>query len=124
MVSCSHIGKSNFTSGQKFYYGGNNFLNYRTKGTGKKTLILLHGFAASNQTWDDILPLLTSFDGRIIMFDLKGYGFSSKGKGNDYSIIANAEVISYFIESNKIEDYVIAGHSFGKWTYRGKLLQP
>lgn len=113
MVSCAHKVKTDFKPEQRFYYGKDQFLHYRTKGEGKKTMILLHGFAASSQTWNDILPLLTEFDGRIIMFDLIGYGFSSKDGVDDYSIMANAEIICDYIEANRIEDYVIVGHSFG-----------
>ena len=113
LISCAHTEKINFNPDKKFHYGKDQFLNYRTEGTGKKTMIFLHGFAASNRTWNDILPLLNGFDGRIIMFDLIGYGFSSKPRNGDYSFMANAAVISDFIDSNKIEDYVIVGHSFG-----------
>jgi pimeloyl-ACP methyl ester carboxylesterase len=112
MISCAHISRPDFKPGSKFHYDEEKYLNYRTIGSGSKKLIMLHGFASSSRTWDDILPLIKDFDGEIIMFDLIGYGFSSKD-ADDYSLKANAEIISKFIESHKIKDYIIAGHSFG-----------
>lgn len=113
MISCSHTDNLNANPDKKFYFGKDQFLNYRTMGDGEKTMIFLHGFAASSQTWNDILPLLKDTNSKIIMFDLIGYGFSSKGTSDDYSFMGNAKVISDFIRTNQIKDYVLIGHSFG-----------
>jgi pimeloyl-ACP methyl ester carboxylesterase len=97
----------------KFYFSETEFLNYRVIGNGEKTIIYLHGFGASNRTWDDIIPYLNVSDTKFIFFDLIGAGFSSKPKNADYSMRANALVIKSFIKQHDLSDYALVGHSFG-----------
>jgi pimeloyl-ACP methyl ester carboxylesterase len=98
---------------QKHFFSDTGFLNYRTVGQGKRTVIFLHGFGASSRTWDDLLPCLEGIDARFILFDLIGAGFSSRAATTDYTMRANASAIMSFIKEREIRDYVLAGHSFG-----------
>lgn len=103
----------NFAPDRSYEYKKEQFLNYREIGEGSRTLILLHGFGASNRTWDDVLPHLKQLGIRLILVDLIGSGFSSTPKDADYSMEANANTIIDFIKSNGIRNYVLVGHSFG-----------
>ncbi len=98
---------------QQYHYCGTEFLNYRSIGSGERTVVFLHGFGASSHCWDDIIPLIDTAGTRLILFDLIGAGFSSKPKEGDYTMRANAAVIASFIRENGLRDCVIAGHSFG-----------
>lgn len=115
IVSCATIKDTNmsFKPEQNFYYDNDLQLNYRVIGTGKHKIIFLHGFAASSRTWDDIIPLLNQSDTQLIVFDLIGSGFSSKPEQGDYSITANATVITKFIREKNFIDFTLVGHSFG-----------
>jgi pimeloyl-ACP methyl ester carboxylesterase len=114
LVSCSHAGvtEKRFAPARKFYYGTETYLNYRVVGEGGTTIVCLHGFGASSQTWNDILPVM-DLDATYILFDLIGWGFSSEPEQGDYSMTANADAISRFIVENELYDVVLVGHSFG-----------
>ena len=102
-----------YSPDQQFFFSKTEFVNYRVIGNGEKTVIFLHGFGASNRTWDDIIPHLNSPNTNFILFDLIGAGFSSKPRSADYSMRANALVIESFIREHNLRDYAIVGHSFG-----------
>lgn len=75
-------------------------------------VVLLHGLAASIYSWrHTILPVAqTGF--RVIAFDNRGFGFSEKpphGYGNE----AYARVLYELLDSLKVEDAVLVGHSMG-----------
>lgn len=104
---------ASYEAGNRYYYDKVNYLNYRLIGNGEKSLFLFHGFGSSSYNWDDLLPLLDVSGYKIYLFDLKGAGFSSRPSNQDYSIVANARIVSAFIRDYKIKDYVLMGHSFG-----------
>ena len=93
-----------------FYYNGVK-INYYETGSGDP-LILLHGFGASSYSWNEILEPL-SRKNKLILIDLKGFGFSDKPLDNKYSIADQAEIILDFIEKNDLKNLVLAGHSLG-----------
>ena len=97
----------------KYYYNNDQFISYREVGEGDKTIILLHGFGASSNTWDDLIPLLCKSRHRMLLIDLIGYGFSSIPNNLDFSMAANAQAILGLIASKNIEQYSLIGHSFG-----------
>jgi pimeloyl-ACP methyl ester carboxylesterase len=102
-----------YSPDQQFFFSKTEFVNYRVIGNGEKSVIFLHGFGASNRTWDDIIPYLTSPNTNFVLFDLIGAGFSSKPRSADYSMRANALVIESFIREHDLRDYALVGHSFG-----------
>jgi len=115
-LSCAHVEVSpmtRFSPGTKFYYAPDKYINYKIFGSGPINLIFLHGFAASLETWTDILPFFATDKFKIYLIDLKGAGFSSVPRDPDYSIKANAIIVSEFIKQNKIRKSIIVGHSFG-----------
>jgi pimeloyl-ACP methyl ester carboxylesterase len=97
----------------KFYYDKNSYINYRIIGNGDFTLVLLHGYGASNYTWDDIIPYLNNTRYKIILIDLPGYGFSSLPEKDDYSINTDTDIIINFLKQTKIINYSLVGHSYG-----------
>jgi pimeloyl-ACP methyl ester carboxylesterase len=82
-------------------------------GSGARTILLLHGFAASLHTWDDLAPLFPPTEFTLHLLDLKGHGSSAKPAAGDYSTIHNARLITAYIRSRGLHDVVVVGHSYG-----------
>jgi len=76
----------------------------------KPTLILLHGLSANANSFESYMELLNNY--RVISVDLRGRGLSEK-PNNGYSILAHAKDIIELMDALKIEDAILAGHSFG-----------
>jgi pimeloyl-ACP methyl ester carboxylesterase len=88
-------------------------LHCRIVGSGARPVLLLHGFAASQHTWDDLIPLFPPEEFTLHLLDLKGHGGSDKPADGDYSALHNARIITAYIRSRGLSDVVIIGHSFG-----------
>ncbi len=95
-----------------FVHSPGEHLHYRVMGTGPCPVILLHGFAASLHTWDDLAPLFSPEEYTLHLLDLKGHGGSSRLPG-DYSALHNARIIAAYIRSHGLTDIILIGHSFG-----------
>jgi pimeloyl-ACP methyl ester carboxylesterase len=90
--------------------------------TDKATLVLIHGFGSSLQTWDEWTRLLKPHL-RIVRFDLPGFGLSTAPTSNDYSDGADMRRLEQLIDAKKLDSFMIAGHSIGgrmAWMYAAK----
>jgi pimeloyl-ACP methyl ester carboxylesterase len=96
-----------------FVYSSGEYLQYRVLGQGPHNVILLHGFAASLHTWDDIALFFPPEEDTLHLLDLKGHGGSSKRPEGDYSALHNARIVTEFIRSRQLTDITLIGHSFG-----------
>jgi pimeloyl-ACP methyl ester carboxylesterase len=85
-------------------------LSFRRAGTGPAVL-LVHGIAGTQATWDHVLPALAA-DHDVIAPDLPGHGASGKSAG-DYSIGALAATLRDLLVFLGIERVTIVGHSLG-----------
>jgi pimeloyl-ACP methyl ester carboxylesterase len=74
-------------------------------------VVLIHGFAASLDTWATVIPALSKKH-RVIAPDLKGFGFSSRPEG-DYSPSAQAKLVTALMDSRGIENATVVAHSWG-----------
>lgn len=88
-------------------------LHYRMAGTGPHTVLLLHGFAATMHTWDDLVPLFQPDRFTLHLIDLKGHGRSITSSGGDYSPLHNARLVETYIRSRGLSNVTLIGHSFG-----------
>lgn len=96
-----------------FVHAPGEYLQFQIMGQGPRNIVLLHGFAASLHTWDDIVPLFPQEEYTLHLLDLKGHGGSSKQPGGDYSALHNARLIQEYIRSRRLTDITLIGHSFG-----------
>jgi len=96
-----------------FVHSPGEYLHYQVKGNGPHKVVLLHGFAASLHTWDDLIPLFPPNKFTLHLLDLKGHGGSSKAATGDYSALHNARIITAYIRTYGLIDVTIIGHSFG-----------
>src|ERR1035437_2222096 len=76
------------------------------------TVILIHGFGASLRVWDDIYPLLSA-NYSVIRLDLKGSGFSSKPKDDQYAPSDQAYLLLKLLKQLGQTNVVLVGHSLG-----------
>lgn len=85
---------------------------YEERGSSGPSLVFLHGFGASRETWNDVTPVLTD-KARLFLLDLMGFGLSSKPEGVEYSIAMHATIVAQFMRSLGIQDVTLVGHSYG-----------
>lgn len=103
-----------FEQSQFFTYAPGKRLHYRTIGEGPRKIVMLHGIGASSRTWDNLLQHWQPPSGhQLILFDLIGFGFSSKHPGEDHSMQANARALNRFLDQQGLNEYLLIGHSFG-----------
>src|SRR5262245_54498477 len=70
-ASSPHAGKSHFAS------FGTNKVHYVTVGTGRQTVVFIHGWAGNTGLWREQVPALAD-KARLILIDLPGHGQSDK----------------------------------------------
>ena len=86
-------------------------LNYYEFGTGDP-IIMLHGFGASAYSFRKIADLLAD-NYRVILIDMKGFGYSHKPKDDKYSAFDQAEIIASFIRGLELQNVTLLGNSYG-----------
>ena len=95
-----------------FDYSDKIQINYEIHGTGNSTIVFLHGFGASVETWRDIQSQLSKGN-TLIFLDLKGFGLSTKPDDGKYSLEDQAEIVLAFLKAHKLRDITLVGHSYG-----------
>lgn len=81
-------------------------------GPTRGTVVLLHGFASSLDTWNTVAPALVKSGHRVLALDLKGFGWSERPAG-DYSPEAQAKLVLALMDERGIRDAAVVGHSWG-----------
>ena len=76
------------------------------------TLVLLHGFGASLQTWDPWVSELEK-DKRVVRFDVPGFGLSGPAANNDYSDTADVARLLALLDQLGLQQVALGGHSMG-----------
>ncbi len=82
-------------------------------------LILLHGFGASLQTWDQWARDLER-DHRVIRYDLPGFGLTGADPSGDYTDARGIEVLLALMDQLGVGRASIVGNSMGgriAWTF-------
>ncbi len=98
-------------------------LNVRDTGPkSAPSIILLHGFGSSLQTWDGWAgPLERNY--RVIRFDLPGVGLSDPDPTGDYTDARTHTLILKLMDKLTIQNAVFVGNSLGgrvAWTFAAK----
>ncbi|MCX2740049.1 alpha/beta fold hydrolase [Pontibacter anaerobius] len=86
-------------------------LHYRDEGQGTP-IVLLHGTAASLNTWDGWATELSK-NHRVLRLDLPGFGLTGRNATDTYSIDYYSDLLLHFLDSLQIEKAHIAGSSLG-----------
>src|SRR5208283_91390 len=86
-------------------------LYYEDHGTGKP-VVLIHGWPLSGASWEKQVPVLLNAGYRVITYDRRGFGNSSKPTyGYDYDTFA--EDLHKLITKLDLRDVALAGFSMG-----------
>ena len=75
-------------------------------------IVLLHGFAANKEVWLPVAKLLTPHF-HLIIPDMPGWGESSRVVGAGYNVDAQAARLQAFVETLRLQRFVLVGHSLG-----------
>jgi len=86
-------------------------LHYEDKGSGKP-FVMVHGFGASTFSFRYQLEEF-SRDYRCIAIDLKGFGYSERAKGGDYSLTEQARLVLRALDLLGADRFILMGHSMG-----------
>lgn len=93
-------------------------VHYRDEGNGFP-IVLLHGTAASLQTWNAWTKELAK-NYRVIRMDLPAFGLTGPNKNADYSIKSYTQFLHQFLTKIKVDKFYVAGNSLGgniAWNY-------
>jgi pimeloyl-ACP methyl ester carboxylesterase len=74
-------------------------------------VVLLHGFASSLETWEQLVPALAK-DHRVVALDLKGFGWTDRPEG-DYSPGAQARLVLALLDRRGVGRTALVAHSWG-----------
>lgn len=80
-------------------------------GENRETVVLIHGFNSSHETWNTLLPELSERY-QVIVYDQPGHG-ESKARGNDFSPSSMARELKALLDYLIIKEAHIVGHSMG-----------
>ncbi len=86
-------------------------IRYVEQGTGP-AVVLLHGLGASLYTWREVIGPVAAAGFHVVAFDNRGFGSSDKPKSG-YSAAAYATLTVDLLDSLRLNDVVLVGHSMG-----------
>ena len=81
-------------------------------GSGERTVVLAHGYAASAESWNIIAPMLVAEGLSVVAFDQRGHGQSTigdAGVGTDQMASDYAAIL----EAYDLTNAILVGHSMG-----------
>jgi non-heme chloroperoxidase len=90
---------------------GNIDLYYEDHGTGKP-IVLIHGYPLSGASWEKQLPVLLDAGYRVITYDRRGFGQSSKPTSG-YNYDTFAEDLRKLVTQLNLSDFALIGFSMG-----------
>ncbi len=90
---------------------GNIDLYYEDHGSGKP-IVLIHGYPLSGASWEKQLPVLLDAGYRVITYDRRGFGQSSKPT-TGYNYDTFAEDLRKLVTQLNLSDFALAGFSMG-----------
>jgi pimeloyl-ACP methyl ester carboxylesterase len=86
-------------------------VRYTDTGGDGPAVVMLHGFASSLETWNDVAPRLAQKH-RVVALDLKGFGWTDRPEG-DYSPEAQARLVMRLLDQRGVERAAWVAHSWG-----------
>ncbi len=75
-------------------------------------VVLIHGLGGHTYSFRHTVPALARHF-RVIALDLKGFGYSERPKGGDYSLTEHARLVLRFMDALGIGRGSVLGHSMG-----------
>lgn len=95
-------------------------VHYKMLGQGKPAMILLHGFAASEFSWREVMrPLAQEYGGTVVAYDRPAFGLTQRPMPGEwtgdspYGIDAQVKLLIGLMDALKIERAILVGNSAG-----------
>lgn len=88
-----------------------NRVHYKSVGSGREALVLVHGWSGDVSVWRFQVPELAKH-ARVIAIDLPGHGASDKPQ-TSYTMDFFAQAIDVVMQDAGVDRAVLAGHSMG-----------
>jgi pimeloyl-ACP methyl ester carboxylesterase len=86
-------------------------ISYEVHGSGKPTLVFVHGWSCDRSYWDaQRIPLSKQY--QIVTLDLAGHGQSGMGR-EAWTIASYGEDVAAVVKELGLEDAILIGHSMG-----------
>ncbi|MBI9075338.1 MAG: alpha/beta hydrolase [Desulfatibacillum sp.] len=76
-------------------------------------VVLIHGFASSSYTWEELAPILHKQGYNVWTLDLKGFGCSEKPRDGKYDPYSLMEDVVKWMDAVGLEKAVMVGNSLG-----------
>ena len=86
-------------------------LNYSDTSSGNEVLVFIHGYPFDQSIWKEQVIALSE-QARIITYDVRGYGSSSKGT-EKFSIDLFADDLIFLLNSIQVNKVIVCGLSMG-----------
>jgi pimeloyl-ACP methyl ester carboxylesterase len=86
-------------------------VHYEERGSGP-AFVMIHGFGGSTFSYRHLMAAFAE-DHRCIAVDLKGFGYSERKPGEDFSHTAQVAMLATLLERLGVETAVFIGHSMG-----------
>lgn len=86
-------------------------MHYVTAGTGKETLVLLHGYPQSWYCWKDVIEGLSD-EYNMIVPDLRGLGDTTRPAGG-YDKKTIAQDVMELLDALNVSNFAVVGHDWG-----------
>lgn len=77
------------------------------------TIVLIHGFASSTLVWSKVFLEIAAAGFHVIVPDLLGYGYSAKPRDFDYTIAAQAKMMTGLLDRLGLGRVIVVGSSYG-----------
>jgi pimeloyl-ACP methyl ester carboxylesterase len=98
----------------KFVHVDGMRIHYQEFGDGAQPpVILIHGYTSSVYSWHRSAPRIAEAGFRVIALDLVGFGYSDKPRYFEYTIDAQARMVTRFMDRLGIGAATIVGCSYG-----------
>jgi pimeloyl-ACP methyl ester carboxylesterase len=79
-----------------------------------ETIVLLHGFPETRQSWKDVTPLLTQAGYRVLAPDQRGYSPGARPKSRrDYTLTKLGNDIVAMADAAGVDAFHVVGHDWG-----------
>lgn len=87
---------------------------YRKHGSGARVVVFVHGWTMSGQIYDRLLEQLDRSGLTLLVVDLRGSGDSDKPDAAEaHSLAHYAGDVMAVVDAEKVESFVVVGHSMG-----------
>jgi pimeloyl-ACP methyl ester carboxylesterase len=91
---------------------GDHRVVYSEGGRGSETVLLLHGFGASGDSWNRLAGNLTK-KYRVVAPDLPGWGASTRIESASYGYPSQLQRLHDLVQELKLDRFHLVGHSMG-----------